>query len=99
MEGPEIKPSSNSIPPKQKGEISKLSLITHTIVDLAAIISITIFVIVGKLDARYGVGLIAIIAGVWLNSNSNGKAPPNGPSAILGTIIGIGKFLYMWGRA
>jgi hypothetical protein len=86
----------NSLPPKEKSEITKLGLITHTIVDSLAIVATVIFVLADKLDPMYGIGLIAIIAGVWLNSNTNGKPPTQGPSAIIGTFAGIYKFLQMW---
>jgi hypothetical protein len=88
----------DSLPPKEKSEITKLGLITHTIIDAFAIVAITTLVSVGKLEPAYGVGLIAIIAGVWLNSNTNGKPPSNGPSAILGALLGIVKFFTLWGR-
>lgn len=89
----------DSLPPKEKSEVTKLTLITHTLIDALAIIAITLLVIVGKLEPLYGVGIIAIIAGVWLNSNVGGKPPTMGPSAIIGTLGGIAKFFILWGKS
>ncbi len=87
----------NSIPPQDKASVSKISIIAHTIIDIIALISITVLVIINKLDTTTGVALIALIAGVWIN-NSNGKPPSINPSVVLAAITGMYKALLFYGR-
>jgi hypothetical protein len=91
---------TNSIPPKDKAEVAKVSLITHTVIDLAAIVATSVFVITDKLESTTGIAIIALIAGVWLNNASNNKnnLPPGASSVVLGAISGVYKTLIMLGK-
>ena len=86
--------SENSIPPKDKASVAKLSIIAHRLIDGLAIISTVVLILFDKLDATVGLPIIALIAGVWLNSAKNKEGPGNGSSVILAAFTGFAK---LWG--
>lgn len=85
--------TNDSIPPKDKAGIAKLSIIAHRLIDGLAIISTVVLILFNKLDATVGLPIIALIAGVWLN-NSKNKDTTGGPSIILAAFTGFAK---LWG--
>jgi hypothetical protein len=86
--------TNNSIPPQDKAGLAKISIIAHRLIDGLAIISTVVLILFNKLDATVGIPIIALIAGVWLNSSKDKEGPGNGPSVILAAVTGFARF---WG--
>jgi len=84
---------NNSIPPKDKAGIARLSIIAHRLIDGLAIISTVVLILFNKLDATIGLPIIALIAGVWLNNSKRNSNNGNGPSVIIGALAGFAKLL------
>lgn len=98
---PEEKPSkptrTNSLIPQQKW----VGVVAHTVVDVAAIITVGAFVLFSELDETLGATIVALIAGAWVggrinarkNGNGGGSGEMHASSLVLALLEPIGQIL------
>jgi hypothetical protein len=62
-----------------------ISIIAHTVLDVTAIISLTVLMCLGKIQVEWGLAMVALIVGIWGKmANGSMKQPPTG-----GLVLGL----------
>lgn len=73
------------------GRLNRRGSLAHTLVDMTAIVSLTVLAALGKIEGYVAVCAVCLIAGVWL-AQGGGKAGPQDPrhlGVLLGSLQGL----------